>query len=377
MLCPARCDCFLCRELQSCRAADARKPPNASMCDNFILRKADAWEASGALRFFRGAARLSVRHWQNRAPSAPPEKRSVAQKSNSCERLCPPTVDSDAAARRVRRAPSTDRIESTRGPFMRFFGNARPKKAEDKNVVGEEVRRGLLEFQKREVSNAIDVDEKYVPLKGAPTAAAHSCSEGVPHRSRASADEARPEKKYYGGRPACYDELARRLSQERRRRSEKATAGGIPADKITQNENKVVIYFGDSIIRNHERKRDEEIQHTERERTQESNLVSQVEVEEETEYCEIEPVGQGQRNAPRINDATYKKETLGSMSSDGFFVVRFEENFECACRLVELVRESAAPDHRLDANLTDDQCDWSFIQEWRKRSDLHTINNTP
>ncbi|XP_063530330.1 ankyrin repeat and BTB/POZ domain-containing protein 2 [Cydia strobilella] len=404
MLCPARCSCFLCRELQSCRAADARKPPN-KMCDNFILKKAEAWEP---MKFIRGAARLSVRHWQNREPATPAKTRLATHKSTSCEQLYPHPSEEEGMFG-MRRAPSTDRVkpQSEHKSVFKLLGNSRHKKVSSSDASESKVRRSVLNFRKNDPPNSKNIHEKYVPLPQA-SPLEHIYSEPRPWTSQFD-DCCRPpvyqsvekrkedrasiaERNMYSSRPACYEELAHRLSQENMKKpSLPLTEGGL-ANKITQNNNKVVIYFGDSIIRKHgeqriteENNNNEEIPHKEeviyanRLLDETGNLglsrevdkggtqlVSEVEVPEAI-YSEIKS---GENGDPSetviINDATYKKDAFGTMSSDGFLIVEFEGNFERARQLVDMVH--GGTDHHEATVLDEDEnCDWSFIQDWRKR----------
>ncbi|XP_038213028.1 ankyrin repeat and BTB/POZ domain-containing protein 2 isoform X3 [Zerene cesonia] len=397
MLCSARCSCFLCRELQSCRAADTRKPPNRhNMCENFILKKSDAWEP---MKFIRGAARLSVRHWQSREPLAPGKPRVPTHKSTSCEQLYQQPSEEPPYA--LRKAPSTDRMKQTEHkPLFRLLGNSRSKKNSD--APESNVRRSVLNFRKTEQSNSKNIHEKYVPLPKNSTSLEHIYSE--PKQWNSQYDECcRPpvyqsvekkiaenkaaEKKAYNNRPHCYDELAERLSHER---SRKTPDVGL-ANKITQNNNKVVIYFGDSLIRKHNEEKREEIKQAQEKTKKEeviyanremedannlgigrevdkgggTRLVSEVEVPEAI-YSEIKT-----EEVPEplpINDATYKKDVRETMSSDGFLIVEFEGNFERARQLIDLVHNgSGAEPHEATMLDEDDQCDWSFIQNWRKR----------
>lgn len=398
MLCSARCSCFLCRELQSCRAADARKPrTTANMCDNFILKKAEAWEP---MKFIRGAARMSVRHWQSREPLAPPKPRAPPGKSTSCEQLYPQPKD-DAGPYAMRKAPSTDRVKQTEHKSVfKILGNSRKKDTPESNV-----RRSVLNFRRSETPNSKNVHEKYVPLPRATSPPEHIYSEPKPWTSyddccrppvyqsvekKIAAKEAAGDKKVYSNRPPCYDELAERLSHEKTRRVN-VPEGGL-ANKITQNNNKVVIYFGDSIIRKHNEQKREENKQKEHTPPKEeaiyvnhqlietensgpdvdkgggTQLVSEVEVPEAV-YSEIKtPDPKEQPEPVPFSDATYKKDTFESVSPDGFLVVEFEGNFERARQLVELVHGGGRAEQNEATVLDeDDLCDWSFIQDWRKR----------
>ncbi|CAH4036159.1 unnamed protein product [Pieris brassicae] len=394
MLCSARCSCFLCRELQSCRAADARKPPNKqNMSDNFILKKAEAWEP---MKFIRGAARLSVRHWQSREPLAPGKPRSPTHKSTSCEQLYPQPSEEGSYA--LRKAPSSDRMkQSDNKPLFKLLGNSRSKKISDNPDPN--VRRSVLNFRKNEQKNSKNVHEKYVPLQKNSTSLEHIYSEPKLWNSKLDeccrppiyqsvekkvADNKGADKKILNNRPPCYDELAKKLSDER---NKKVPENGL-ANKITQSNNKVVIYFGDSLIRKHNEEKKEEKAQEQKEEAIYANrvmdekdqsgigrevdkgggtqLISEVQVTEAI-YSEI-------KNEPApgpipINDATYKKDVKETMSSDGFLIVEFEGNFERARQLVELVHGGGSGMEQHEATMLDDdeQCDWSFIQNWRKR----------
>ncbi|CAH0721393.1 unnamed protein product, partial [Brenthis ino] len=393
MLCPARCSCFLCRELQSCRA-DTRKPKH-NMCDNFILKKAEAWEP---MKFIRGAARMSVRHWQSREPISPAKTRVSPHKSTSCEQLY---QQSDEGPFAMRKSPSTDRVKQIEHkPIFKLLGNSRSKK----NISDQDVRRSVLNFRKNDTPSSKNVHEKYIPLQRAASPPEHIYSE--PKQWSTQDDCCRPpvyqsvekkiaankeaaDKKIYNNRPPCYDELAERLSHERSRKANiPLTEGGL-ANKITQNNNKVVIYFGDSIIRKHsEQKKEEDKQkemqkeeaiYVNREITSAENydqnndvdkggtqLISEIEVPEAI-YSEIK-TEDVKEDEVVINDGTYKKDTFESTSPDGFLVVEFEGNFERARQLVELVHGNGRVDQNEATVLDqDDQCDWSFIQDWRKR----------
>ncbi|XP_073967255.1 ankyrin repeat and BTB/POZ domain-containing protein 2 isoform X2 [Choristoneura fumiferana] len=406
MLCPARCSCFLCRELQSCRAADARKPPN-KMSDNFILKKAEAWEP---MKFIRGAARLSVRHWQNREPIAPSKTRLATHKSTSCEQLYPHPSEEEGVFG-MRRAPSTDRVKphSEHKPLFKLLGNSRHKKVNNSDASESKVRRSVLNFRKNDSPNSKNVHEKYVPLPQASTPIEHIYSEPRPWTSQFD-DCCKPpvyqsveknkeetkgsiaERKIYSNRPACYEELAQRLSQEKNKKPNLPLTEGGLANKITQNNNKVVIYFGDSIIRKHSEQKIEENNHNQEIPPKEeaiyanrlldetgnlglsrevdrggTQLVSEVEVPEAI-YSEIksEENSKDPSELVTINDATYKKDMFETMSSDGFLIVEFEGNYERARQLVDMVHGGV--DHHEATVLDEDEnCDWSFIQDWRKR----------
>ncbi|XP_034825710.1 ankyrin repeat and BTB/POZ domain-containing protein 2 isoform X2 [Maniola hyperantus] len=403
MLCSARCSCFLCRELQSCRAADARKP-TPKMCDNFILKKAEAWEP---MKFIRGAARLSVRHWQSREPLAPPKPRVPPNKSTSCEQLYPQPKEDVGYA--MRKAPSTDRVKQTEHKSVfKILGNSRSKKSD---VPDSNVRRSVLNFRKNETPSSKNIHEKYIPLPRATSPPEHIYSEPKPWNSqyddccrppiyqsvekKIAAKEAGGDKKMYNNRPPCYDELAERLSHERTRKVNIPLAEGGLANKITQNNNKVVIYFGDSIIRKHSEQKKEEnkqkeitppkeeaiyVNHQSIESAENlgpdrdvdkgggTQLVSEVEVPEAV-YAEIKaPDAKEELETISFSDATYKKDIFESVSSDGFLVVEFEGNFERARQLVELVHGGGRAEQNEATVLDeDDLCDWSFIQDWRKR----------
>ncbi|XP_049864833.1 ankyrin repeat and BTB/POZ domain-containing protein 2 isoform X1 [Pectinophora gossypiella] len=405
MLCPARCSCFLCRELQSCHAADARKPPN-KMCDNFILKKAEAWEP---MKFIRGAARLSVRHWQNREPINPSKNRITTHKSTSCEQLYPHPSEDDSGPFGMRRAPSTDRVKPESKPLFKILGNSRLKKNNSNDVTECKARRSVLNFRKNEAPNVKNIHEKYIPLPLASSPEEHIYSEPRPWNSQFD-DCCRPpvyqsvekkkdeskgsvsEKKIYSNRPPCYEELAQRLSQEKNKKSNLPISENGLANKITQNNNKVVIYFGDSIIRKHNEQKKEDPKKEEPPAKEEAiyanrlldetgnlglsrevdkggtKLVSEVEVPEAI-YAEVRSEGSKDTSeVVTVNDATYKKDIFGTISSDGFLVVEFEGNFERARQLVELVHSGGGTDHHEATVLDeDDHFDWSFIQDWRKR----------
>lgn len=366
------------------------------MTDNFILKKADAWDSSGAMKFIRGAARLSVRHWQNREPNAPTKSKLATHKSTSCEQLYPDPKEEMSYV--MRRVPSSDRVKSENKSVFKLLGNAKKKmnnNDEPKN------KKSVLNFRRNEPTRAKNIHEKYIPLSHATNPAEHIYSEprmwntqhdecckppvyqsvdkNIPRRS-ADGKPPTDNNRIYGDRPPCYEELTQRLQDKN------SPPTSAVANKITHNNNKVVIYFGDSIIRKHaEQKRVdavvdapkvEEVIYANRLLDETANLglsreedkggtrlVSEVEVQEDV-YSEIKCEG-----IQAINDATYKKESVGQCS-DGFLVVGFEENFERARQLVAMVRSSAGGSEHHEANVLDedDQFDWSFIQGWRKRS---------
>ncbi|XP_060800643.1 ankyrin repeat and BTB/POZ domain-containing protein 2 [Amyelois transitella] len=406
MLCPARCSCFLCRELQSCRAADARKPPKHNMCDNFILKKAEAWEP---MKFIRGAARLSVRHWQNKEPVMN-KTRINTHKSTSCEQLYPHPSEDDVGPFGMRRAPSTDRVKPESKPLFKILGNSKSKKI-NSDASETKARRSVLNFKKSD-ANPKNIHEKYIPLPQTSSPEEHIYSEPRPWNPQYD-DCCRPpvyqsvekrkeennkgsvtEKKIYSNRPPCYEELAQRLSQEKNKKSNQPIPENGLANKITQNNNKVVIYFGDSIIRKHNEQKKEEMKQTDEAHKKEeaiyvnrlldetanlglskevdkgggTQMVSEVEVPEAI-YAEVKSEdAKDVSEVVTINDATYKKEVFETMSSDGFLVVEFEGNFERARHLVELVHGGGNTDHHEATVLDEDEnCDWSFIQDWRKR----------
>ncbi|CAB3235637.1 unnamed protein product [Arctia plantaginis] len=414
MLCPARCSCFLCRELQSCRAADGRKPTaKHNMCDNFILKKAEAWEP---MKFIRGAARLSVRHWQSREPLTSAKTRTTTHKSTSCEQLYPHPSEEEVGSYGMRRAPSTDRVKphTEHKAIFKILGNARSKKINNSDISESKVRRSVLNFRKNEAAVSKNVHEKYIPLPQVSSPVEHIYSEPKqsPRNSQPSQfDECcRPpvyqsvekrkeelsrsaaDKKLYNNRLPCYEELTQRLSQEKTKKLNLPLNEGGLANKITQNNNKVVIYFGDSIIRKHNEQRKEECKQKEDSKEEViyanrlldetgnlglskevdkgggTHMVSEIQVPEAI-YSEIK--ADDIKNASdivTINDATYKKEVFETVSSDGFLVVEFEGNFERALQLVDLVHGGSGMDHHEATVLDEDeQCDWSFVQDWRKR----------
>lgn len=405
MLCPARCSCFLCRELQSCRAADARKPPN-KMCDNFILKKAEAWEP---MKFIRGAARLSVRHWQNREPLNPPKNRIATHKSTSCEQLYPHPSEEEVGPFGMRRAPSTDRVKAESKPLFKILGNSRLKKVNSSDSCEPKSKRSVLNFRKTEALSSKNIHEKYIPLPQTSAPEEHIYSE--PKSWTQYDDCCRPpvyqsvekkkeevkgsvaERKMYSTRLPCYEELAQRLSQEKNKKGNMPVSENGLANKITQNNNKVVIYFGDSIIRKHSEPKEEKEPKPKEDTPKEeaiyanrlldetgnlglskevdkggTQLVSEVEVPEAI-YAEVKSeASRDTSEEVTINDATYKKDVFGTMSSDGFLVVEFEGNFERARQLVDLIHSGGGTDHHEATVLDeDDHFDWSFIQDWRKR----------
>ncbi|CAB3228872.1 unnamed protein product [Arctia plantaginis] len=413
MLCPARCSCFLCRELQSCRAADGRKPTaKHNMCDNFILKKAEAWEP---MKFIRGAARLSVRHWQSREPLTSAKTRTTTHKSTSCEQLYPHPSEEEVGSYGMRRAPSTDRVKphTEHKAIFKILGNARSKKINNSDISESKVRRSVLNFRKNEAAVSKNVHEKYIPLPQVSSPVEHIYSEPKqsPRNSQPSQfDECcRPpvyqsvekrkeelsrsaaDKKLYNNRLPCYEELTQRLSQEKTKKLNLPLNEGGLANKITQNNNKVVIYFGDSIIRKHNEQRKEECKQKEDSKEEViyanrlldetgnlglskevdkgggTHMVSEIQVPEAI-YSEIKADIKNASDIVTINDGTYKKEVFETVSSDGFLVVEFEGNFERALQLVDLVHGGSGMDHHEATVLDEDeQCDWSFVQDWRKR----------
>ncbi|XP_048481072.1 ankyrin repeat and BTB/POZ domain-containing protein 2 [Plutella xylostella] len=392
MLCPARCSCFLCRELQSCRAADSRKPHK--MSDNFILKKAEAWDSS-AMKFIRGAARMSVRHWAGREPPRP-------HKATSCEQLYPPPDERHP----MRRAPSTDRIKPDQHkPLFKLLGNSKNKKPNTSDASEPKARRSVLNFRKHESKDSKNVHEKYVPLPQNSTLSEHIYSEPRPWSSQfddccrppvyqsvekfnrmEESSRVTPDRKLYG-RPPCYDELTQKLAQDKtRNRPCLPLPESAISNKITQNNNKVVIYFGDSIIRKHSEQKKEEsaaevkpkpeaiyanrlIDETENLGLSRGvdkgggTLVSEVEVQEAI-YAEVSP--ETPPPSAAVDGSTYKKEDGACVSSDGFLVVEIEGSFERARQLVDALHGGA--DHHEATVLDEDEdCDWSFIQGWRRR----------
>ncbi|KAJ0179613.1 hypothetical protein K1T71_005325 [Dendrolimus kikuchii] len=396
MLCPARCSCFLCRELQNCRA-DARKPKH-NMCDNFILKKAE-WEP---MKFIRGAARLSVRHWQSREPLSP-KTRVTTHKSTSCEQLYPhPSEDEGPFV--MRRAPSTDRVKQTENkPLFKLLGNSRLKKVNSSDASESKTRRNVLNFRKSETPNSKNVHEKYIPLSQnhiehiysepkAWNSQSDCCRPPVYQSTEKKKEEAKgSDKKMYSNRLPCYEELSQRLSQEITKKANLPLTEGGLANKITQNNNKVVIYFGDSIIRKHNEQKKEEMKvndeipqkeeaiYANRLLDETSNLGLNIDVDKgggpsevqisEGIYSEIKTEDTKETtDVVTINDATYKKDCFGTVGSDGFLVVQFEGNYERARQLVDLVHGGSSVDHHEATVLDEDEhCDWSFIQDWRKR----------
>ncbi|RVE42850.1 hypothetical protein evm_012499 [Chilo suppressalis] len=377
------------------------------MCDNFILKKAEAWEP---MKFIRGAARLSVRHWQSREPLTTAKTRIATHKSTSCEQLYPHLSEEEGPFG-MRRAPSTDRVkpQSEHKPLFNFLGNSRLKKINNSDASESKVRRSVLNFKKSEAPSNKNIHEKYIPLPQVSSPVEHIYSEPKTWNNQTD-DCCRPpvyksvekneesnmgsvsEKKIYNNRPPCYEELAQRLSQEKTKKANQPVAESGLANKITQNNNKVVIYFGDSIIRKHseqkkEVKQKEEVPHKEEviyvnrlldetgnlglgrevDKGGGTKMVSEVQVPEAI-YAEVKSVdSKDVSDVVTINDATYKKDVFETISSDGFLVVEFEGNFERARQLVELIHGSSSDHHEATVLDEDGQCDWSFIQDWRKR----------
>lgn len=367
------------------------------MCDNFILKKAE-WEP---MKFIRGAARLSVRHWQSREP-LPSKTRIATHKSTSCEQLYPhPSEDESSYV--MRRAPSTDRVKQTENkPLFKLLGNSRLNKANSSDASESKTRRSVLNFRKSETTNSKNVHEKYIPLSQNHVEHIYSepkawnsqtdcCRPPMYQSVEKKKEEAKaPDKKMYSNRLPCYEELSQRLSQEITKKANLPLTEGGLANKITQNNNKVVIYFGDSIIRKHNEQKKEEIKlndeipqkgeaiYVNRLMGENSNVVQNTDVENggasevqisEGIYSEIKTDDIKQTaDVVTINDATYKKDCFGTLSSDGFLVVEFEGNYERARQLVDLVHGGTSADHHEATVLDEDEhCDWSFIQDWRKR----------
>lgn len=360
------------------------------------------------MKFIRGAARLSVRHWQSREPVTSAKTRIVPHKSTSCEQLYPHCTEEDAGPFAMRRAPSTDRMkpQENKPLFNKLLGHSRNKKTGDHEA---KVRRSVLNFRRNEAPSSKNVHEKYIPLSQSPPSE-HVYSEPRPWSSQFD-DCCRPpvyqsveknkeenskaptnEKKLFSNRLPCYEELTQRLSKEKNKKSNLPFVEGALANKITQNNNKVVIYFGDSIIRKHNEQKLEENRlnnealqkekqpiYVNRHLEETVNLAICRNVDKEGGLTEVqlpEAIYSEIKNEDvlepsegvTINDATYKKEVCGTMSSDGFLIVEFEENYERARQLVDLVHGSSGVDHHEATVLDEDEhCDWSFIQDWRKR----------
>lgn len=357
------------------------------------------------MKFIRGAARLSVRHWQSREPLTSAKTRIAPHKSTSCEQLYPHSTDEDGPFC-MRRAPSTDRMKPNENKALlnKLLGN------KNKKIVDHEVktRRSVLNFRKNESPSSKNVHEKYIPLSQSPPSE-HIYSEPRPWSSQFD-DCCRPpvyqsvekkkegnkvppsDKKIYNNRLPCYEELTQRLSQEKNKKANLPLAEGGLANKITQNNNKVVIYFGDSIIRKHNEQKKEENRlnnkalpieeqpiYVNRLLDETRNLGFSQDVDKgggnteaklpEAIYSEIKSEDIPEPSEiVTINDATYKKDAIGTLSSDGFLIVEFEENFERARELVDLVHGTSGVDHHEATVLDEDEhCDWSFIQDWRKR----------
>lgn len=368
------------------------------------------------MKFIRGAARLSVRHWQSREPLTSAKTRVATHKSTSCEQLYPHPSEDESGPFGMRRAPSTDRVkpQSEHKPLFKLLGNSRSKRINNNDVADSKVRRSVLNFKKNDLPSSKNVHEKYIPLPQVSSPMEHIYSEprqSTRNLQSSQNDECcRPpvyqsvekrkedltksssDKKIYSKRLPCYEELTQRISQEKNKKANLPLAEGGLANKITQNNNKVVIYFGDSIIRKHnEQKKDEcklkeepkeEVIYANRLLDETGNLglsrdvdkgggtqtVSEIEVPEAI-YSEVKTEDSKETSdVVTINDATYKKEVFETMSSDGFLVVEFEGNFERALQLVELVHGGGGMDHH-EATVLDeeDHCDWSFVQDWRKR----------
>lgn len=352
------------------------------------------------MKFIRGAARLSVRHWQSKDPITPPKARLTTHKSTSCEQLYPYSMEDDPGPFGMRRAPSQDRVKPEHKPLFKLLGNSK-KKANASDASDNKARRSVLNFRKSDVPPPKNVHEKYVPLSQGAMEPIYSeprpwssqfndCCKPPVYQSveKFKKEGYVPDKKMYT-RPPCYDELAQKLSQDKAKRPNLPLAEGALANKITQNNNKVVIYFGDSIIRKHNEQKKEESSARENTPPKEeaiyvntqvgenidvdkgggTQLVSEVEVQEAI-YSEVRSEDSTESvEVVAINDATYKKDLFGTVSSDGFLIVEFEGNFERARQLVDIVNGVGnGADHHEATVLDDDvNCDWSFIQDWRKR----------
>lgn len=377
------------------------------MCDNFILKKAEAWEP---MKFIRGAARLSVRHWQSREPIATSKTRIATHKSTSCEQLYPHPSEEEVGPFGMRRAPSTDRVKppSEHKPLFKLLGNSKLKKINNSDASESKIRRSVLNFRKSEPANSKNVHEKYIPLtQTSPvehiysepkvwTAQGDDCCRPPVYKSVEKKKEDNKgsvsDKKIYSNRPPCYEELTQRLSQEKNKKANLPLTEGGLANKITQNNNKVVIYFGDSIIRKHSEQKKEARQNEEAAAKGEviyanrlldetgnlgigrevdkgggTQMVSEVQVPEAI-YAEVKSVDSKETSeVVTINDATYKKDVFEIMGSDGFLIVEFEGNYERARQLVEQIHGTGTDHHEATVLDDDEQCDWSFIQDWRKR----------
>jgi hypothetical protein len=98
-----------------------------------------------------------------------------------------------------------------------------------------------------------------------------------------------------------------------------------------------------------------------------TKMVSEVQVPEAI-YAEVSSVDNKEpSDVVTINDATYKKDVFETVSSDGFLIVEFEGNYERARQLVEVMHGNGTDHHEATVLDEDEQFDWSFIQEWRKR----------
>lgn len=314
----------------------------------------------------------------------------------------------------MRRAPSTDRMKphsESKPLFNKLLGNSRSKKVTDPES---KVRRSVLNFSRKNDSpSSKNIHEKYIPLPQ--SSSEHIYSEPRPWSSQFD-DCCRPpvyesvekkkednkasssDKKLYNNRLPCYEELTQRLSQEKSKKANLPLNEGGFANKITQNNNKVVIYFGDSIIRKHNEQKKEENKQiaiaAEKEEaiyanrllneTESSGLRGNVDKNGEAPMAEVQiteaiysEIKSDDTDIVTINDATYKKDVFGTVGPDGFLVVEFEGNFERAQQLVDLVHGTSGVDHHEAKLLDEDEhCDWSFIQDWRKRYDLFSYDFT-
>jgi hypothetical protein len=388
MICSKNCTCLLCRELQSCQPKSAKMKKSDKGSDNFILRKAEAFKNGGPLGFIRGAARMSVRNWQNKEPKGkehgtqPPRVSRAA----SCEQIFPMKMNPDS---KMYRAPSVEHITKSRAnekPFLRLITESKfVGKSQNSDLYsGKESAKGVLKFRKtNDATYTKNTHEKYIPLpiyepkysgkvyvdqnygeRASPLY--QEINKKTEKSSRASTVRVTQPKKQTTDLAACFQELSSKKGD--RKANEHPSIGAV---KMAEKQNhKVVIYFGDSMARNQFEKKEDtyaksllnDTSNLDVTKTQKTSgtaeLISQISIDDEPIYSEITDV-EG-RNREEVGNI------IATEIEDGVINVEFKENFECARKWVDIINGSAV---RVDdaPEAANESLDWSFVQGWRKR----------
>lgn len=451
MICSKNCSCLLCRELQSCEPKNRKtnmKKSEGKVSDNFILRKAEAFKPSGALGFIRGAARMSVRHWQGAggnkerpAPSHGTQPPRVSRAA-SCEQIFPlkATVNPDSSSSKMFKAPSCEQISKCRvndcKPLFRIISESKfvGKSQNSDMYTGKE--QAKMKRRRDDATYSKNTHEKYIPLPAYEPNSKYNGNtytemkpkfvdnEGRSKVSPIYQDVKKKIDKDRSGKPAsvkvqskkhttdlaaCFQELSKKSGHELRKQdtptpSEQRHRVTSPSAGLVDTNHKVVIYFGDSMLRNQvplEPPKYSRIVHQSKEdiyakklleetgnlgiskipkTSATADLINQINIDNEPIYSEIT---YNDRNLPPTDESVILGDEVAGGSSkvsqddyndnmvathlmeDGVINVEFRDNFECARRWVDIINGNG--EHDDGTPEADETLDWSFVQGWRKR----------